>query len=372
MLEISQIKNLNPILGYYYWVSKSDIQKLSEIKNDECYLPCYPYDPNEIRLYDFDKLVGVDVLVFMNKPKIIYGTLRINSVLINENTNNKEFEYLEASTKLDLDLEKFSSNKFVLEDREKYLRLINIFNLADIPGLFFIRFDKMLTFEYQISLNEFNSYLKENLKQNYTSTQFDTKFEFKYPRKINEKNITKAYSINLLTPYLQDYLNNLNNLSVLKKNSCTISSDTVEYSESDETVKIDKSNISVLTNLYDNFVNFEIPVLLNGCNIIKDGFDKLTIKKKILLEHFEKCPDCEVVNNNDKDINLKQKKIVIKKILNKKEFEIFDNIIHSYQNVDKFLCFKTNGDFSFEKEKINIVLCSQSSSPYSKCVFILA
>ena len=268
-------------------------------------------------------------------------------------------------------------DQLILLDTEKFLNMINIFNLADIPGLFFIKFEKILTFEFQINLGEFNNYLKDN--PNLIIKSFDSKYDnddeltytLKYPKKINDRNIIKSYSHNGLAIYLKDFIN------FLKKNH----KDKLDCSDKDNTNNTNNSDNSdnfLMNSIEDeendngknNKINYNVPVLFNGCDIIKDAIHKLTIKKKMLNEHFEKCNNCEIINNNDKKLKL-DKKIFVKRIISKNNFEIFDNIVSSYQNVDRFITNTINTDFVFEENKINIVVCSESKCLYSKCVFVL-
>jgi hypothetical protein len=290
----------------------------------------------------------------MNKPKIIYGSLKIKSILRKEKSLGKEFDYL------DTDLEE-NIDPMVIFDGTKFLELINIFNIANIPGLFFIKFDKIFMFEFQIEISKFNGFIKTN-----SELDKKPKFEFKYPRKINDKNIIKSYSTDFFKSYIIDYLN------FLKKNN----DDNIVLGKKEITIDLIESNKSNgqpnnFTNLNDRYIDFKsTPILFNGCEVVKTSFNNLTIKKKVLVGHIQKCKDCEIINNNEKKINL-DKKIVIKRILNKDNFKIFDDIVYAYQNINKIVLKETNGDFLFEKEKINIVMCSESTNTYSRCVFML-
>lgn len=335
------LKKLDLVSGYYYWISVTDINKLLGIKNDEYYLPCYSFD---IKINNFNELIDTDVLLLMNKPKIIYGILKIKSILIKEKEEKKELEYLKQNLELTQEL-----TQMVSIDTEKFMSFINIFSLANVNELFFIKFEKIFEFEFKIDFYEFNKYLKNNLSE--------ITYEFKYPKKINDKNIIKSYSPCFLNLCLLDYLN------ILKKNNeKNTSLDLNEKSIIDQT--------NNLNNLSDNYINFDVPILFNGCEIIKKSFKgEITIKRKILLEHFEKCKKCEINNNGNKiEFN---KKIVIKIIFEKKNYKIFEEIISSYHNIKKIVLKEDNDDLFFEKEKINIILSHGFKNLYSDCIFIL-
>jgi len=362
-LKIDDIKNLDLVSGYYYWISTNDIKKIPNTNSEEYYLPCYPF---EMKINNFNNLIDVDVLLFMNKPKIIYGALKIKSILTKEKEEKQELVYL----KTDLEVEE-ELNKMVIVDTEKFLNLVNAFNVANIPELFFIKFEKILIFEFRVDFNKFGVYIANKYKE--------IDYELKYPKKINNKNIIKSYYTNSLNLYLLDYLNYLkknNKDDIIQKNIFDDLKDTSEISETseisqttDETSK--KIGSKTDMNLSDTCINFDIPILYNGCKIIKKSFKgNISLTKKMLVEHLENCADCEIINNSSKKIKL-NKKIVIKVILNKNNYKTFDEIIFSYQNVKKLSLKKDNEDFSFEKEKINIVFCPEYKNLYSECVFIL-
>ena len=309
--------------NYYYWSNDNDIDKLLTIKNNEYYLPCYPREQ-----INYSELIDKDVLIFFRKPKIVYGTCKIKFILIKEN----EFNYLNSDEQNTNQI-----NSLVITDTNLFMELTNTYSMINIPGLFFMKFDTIEIFEFIINLNKFNNYIKEN-------SELD-KNDFKYPNKIKEKNIVKSYN-KLIWDNLKNYINFLKN----------------QINNNNEINK----NLQLNENKQ---IQFNIPILLNGCNEIKNDFINLTIKKKKLIDHYINCQLCEKVDNNNKIIKF-DKKIVIKKILNNDNQYTFDEIIYNYQNLQKFIV-KNNNDFEFNEDKINIVYNPISSTIYSNCVFIL-
>lgn len=318
------MNKMNIEQNYYYWSNKNDINKLLSIKNNEYYLPCYPCEQ-----INYSELIDKDVLIFFRKPKIIYGTCKIKLILIKES----EFNYLNSCDEQNTN----QINSLVIIDNDLFLDLINSYSMIYIPGVFFMKFDTIEIFEPIINLNKFNNYIKENSESE--------KNDFKYPNKIKEKNIVKSYN-KLIWNNLKNYINYLKN-------------------QTNNNIEINK--IEILND--DKKIQFNIPILLNGCEEIKNDFINLTIRKKKLLKHYLNCELCEKIDNNNKILKF-NKKIVIKKILNNDNQDIFDEIIYDYQNLQKFI-IKNNNNFEFNEDKINIVYNPISSTIYSKCVFIL-
>ncbi len=76
----SLFSNMNFDKSYYYWCDKLELQKLVsfEDKDKQRFIPCYPYG-NDISYVD---LIGKSLLIFLKNPKIFYGFLTIESILI--------------------------------------------------------------------------------------------------------------------------------------------------------------------------------------------------------------------------------------------------------------------------------------------------
>jgi hypothetical protein len=131
--------------------------------------------------------------------------------------------------------------------------------------------------------------------------------------------------------------------------------------------------------------------------------------KNIILEHYNNCKECEINDNNDKLLNLNEKKIVIKIIGSNfntntdkdrdidtdidndndndndndidtdtdidndidTDTDIFDLIINKYSNIELINSKDIPNNFLLDKGKINIVCCISSKSIYKNCVFII-
>jgi hypothetical protein len=93
--------------------------------------------------------------------------------------------------------------------------------------------------------------------------------------------------------------------------------------------------------------------------------------KKIIIEHYLNCIDCEINDNNNKLIELNKKKIVIKNINSTNDIKLFDFIVNKYNNIENLNISNISNNIEFEKDNINIIVCSKSQTIYNQCLFIL-
>ncbi len=364
---------------YYYWTDKTDLLKLENIKNNHkipngYYLPCICYDTFD---YNSNNMIEKNILIFLKNPKILYGLTKINNIILNEikkknNLLNYDVEIdveVDVNVNVDVDVNNLNElhiNKFILVDTTLYQNLLNIFNLVNIPGLFFIKIDEINIFNYEINLNIFNKYFENTA--NFV--------KFKYPLNIKSKHIIKSYH----TDFNNFKLNIINYLEYLeknynKKNDCnskTINTNTNTNTYDKKTLKLDKSEIK-----------FNIPILWNGC----DEFKKIFFKhfknntldksiKKMFINHWCNCDDCEIIDNNKVSNCLNNEKFIKKKKIIKlieveTDYNIFEKIINCYHNMDDFILNDINEKFQLDTKKINIISCYQKGNNYKKCIFII-
>jgi hypothetical protein len=254
--------------------------------------------------------------------------------------------------------------------------------MVEIPGLFFIKFNCINVFKFKIEIKSFNQYLSlENI--NNISEQFD------FPKKIKFKHIIKSYYKNfesLMLKYIE-YLKKISIKTDLIKTD--LINKELDFNLESKLVDFDNiKNIDNITNLdninnIDNLSNFNIddknnpiiefniPILWNECVKLFKKIKEQNVNKKILLEHWNNCEECEKINNNLCGLELKNKKIVIKNIKSIENYHIIDQIILDYQNIRKFAHTKFNSDFNFEDDKINLIYCFESNNIYKNCLFIL-
>lgn len=308
--------------SYYYWCDIVELKKMISLDEDLKYLPCYPYEP----LNHID-LINKNLLIFFKNPRIFYGILKIQSILVKVHSP-------------DINVEK---SKKLIKDEYTYINLIQKYNMVDVPNIFFIKFNYIDVFEYEIDIKSFNKYL--NMNNIVKSNELD----FIFPKKIKSKHIVKSYYKHFQT-YLFDYINFLKNKQINK------------IIENDSKLKI--SNL-------DKIIDFKIPILWNGCEKILLKIKKQNINKKLLSEHWNNCKKCEIINNNNENLDINENKITIKNIELQNNFIIMEKIISDYKNIKNFSHSKINSDFKFDDKKINMIYCFESNNIYKNCFFVL-
>jgi hypothetical protein len=327
--------NINNNNLYYYWCDKDILEKISLNNNNNKYhISCFFGEKT-----NFNNLVNKYILLFLKNPKILFGIIKVKSIIIK---NIPEKNYLED----DEDEKEKYNKKSIIINEEIYNELLKKYKTIEIPKMFFIEFDYLYQFKYEIDIKKFNEY---NLINNKNVC------DFKYPKKVQNKQIIKGYDDNFKTNIL-NYIEFINIQDNLHSNNNNIINSNIINSN----IKLNK------------IIQFNIPVLWNGCKDIKNMFINLknNINKKVLLNHYTNCKKCEINDNNNKLINLYEKKIVIKNINDENNFNIFNNLINNYTNIEKFLSNNEN-NFEFEKDKINIICCNKSKNIYNNCLFIL-
>ena len=318
---------------YFYWIDKKDLHKITLFNNDLKYLPCNPYND------EFDLNEIQTIIIFLKNPKIIYGIIKINKIIIKDiKNNNIDLEYLVNNNE-----NKNKINRNIEKNNDKFDELIKKLSLIKIPQLFFLEFDKIYIFEYEINLKNFNYFLK-TIKNSF--------IEFKYPKKIRDKNIIKNYFDNFFD-YLIEYLEHLKNNYKSIDDSIILENNSKQYNF--------KQNTEII---------FQIPILWRACDEIIKKIKNSTISQKIINFHLNNnCELCEINNNNIKSLNLEKKKITIIDLNNNEEEKIYDEIIQKYHNVDNFILY--NNEINLDENMINIIRCMKSKNIYNECFFIL-
>ena len=350
---------------YYYWCNIIELQKLSLLDDDMRFIPCCPYEH-----INYNNIIGKNVLIFLKNPKIFYGIIKSQSVLIKEkpepdtnnfNTNNFNSDDLETL------------NKSIVIDEKIYSFLIHKYNMVDVPNLFFIKIDKINIFEFEIDIKSYNKYVNGEL----TTIEKLSKIEFDYPKKVKPKHIIKSY-YEYFQKYMFDYINyldnKLNNDNAVNPIQIPILIDNNMISDnislSDNTTISDIEIISDTTLDIPTIINFSIPILWNGCDKIVKNFKERKICTKLIKKHWSKCDKCEIVNNNLNEFKI-CKKIIVHNIENKNDYNIIDKLIDDYKNLRNFSFEKTKTELLFDHDKINIIYCFESNNIYKNCFFVL-
>lgn len=345
-IDIKFINNINWNCVYYYWSNKNDFEKLVLLKkNDkEYFLPSIPYDS-----VDCNDLIGKYILLFLKTPKILYGILKIKNIL----NKPKKSSYLEANQ-----IDYSGTNDNLLFDEENYSNLIRLFGIIDVPGLFFIGFEKIHIFENEMNINNINDIIKQNQSIDQIDLQNNNLKIFKYPSKVKDKNIIKGY---LESELKISIINLIDKISRSNNN--------LEYEFISDTNK----EISQDNHLIEKInIKFKIPILWNGCGEFKKMFQNP--KKKFIIKHLTGCQKCEIINNNInlQDVMVKNKKIIIHKINEEETNIFFDKISDSYQSNLELSVEKKFYGLKFDENNFNLVCCSNEyKNIYSNCLFLL-
>ena len=274
-------------------------------------------------------------------------------------------------------------NNLTIIDNELYLNLIKKYNMVEIPNLFFIKFNYINVFEFEIDIKSYNQYLNLENKSIHdillTKNITIEKLEFNYPKKVKPKHILKSNYEHFKT-FLLDYIKYLEKKIILNIKENNISNqDNISNKDniSNQDNISNKDNISNFSNIEcygiknnQEIIYFAIPILWNGCDKILKKFKKQELDKKLILEHWNNCKKCEIINNNSNKLEIDGTKIVIKKNIKfGNDFLIMDKIIDDYKNIRKFSCPRLNSEF--ENNKTNIICCDESNSIYNNCFFVL-
>jgi hypothetical protein len=349
--------------AYYYWCDKLELHKLISFGDNFKYIPCYPYEN-----INYTDMIGKNVLIFLKNPKILYGILKIESILIKEEREKNYLDYYKEQNNSDNSYNSDNLDKSIIIDKKLYLNLIKKYNMVEIPSLFYIKFDYINIFEFEIDIKSYNQYLNlqnKNIEE----------FEFKYPKIVKPKHILKSYYKYFQT-FLLDYIKYLekkliSETEIKENNNLLIQDNISSFSDLDSNIDSIIENRHLTNSNNEEIVDFSIPILWNGCEKILKKFKKQKIDKELIFDHWNNCEKCEIINNNQNKFEIRDKKIVIKNIESKNNFTIIQNIIDNYKNISKFSYPKINSDFEFDNKKTNIICCFESNSIYKNCFFIL-
>ena len=314
---------------YIHYLEKNFLEK---INSDEKFLPCLLVGTNDNNINGFDEFDEFDeldiikktVVIILPNQKIIYGFYQIKSILTDVNNSN--------------DLQ----DSHILYDK-----LINRYNLVKIPKLFFVKFDKIISFKYKIEIKEINKKFKYDC--NYTQIKINSLAQ--------SICIIKNIYLNI-NEYLEMYIRQQEKL---------IATDTNTNANTD--IDINTNEITIYMN---------VPILWNGCEEIRNNIRTGTIKKKTILHHLSNCLNCEIVDNNIEKLDIKKKMgLNILDNSNEMNLDIFDKLVESYGMVKKFKYINKIFE-SFESEinldHINIFAMKDQieNNIYSQCYFIIS
>lgn len=347
--------NLSNSNIYCYWCDKEELEKTSlSSDKDYSHISCF-LSSQEDKLTNL--VDGGYILIFIKTPKILYGVIKVDSIIMK---SLPQKHYLED------DDEEYTknllTNKSITIDCDEYTKLVKHYKLVEVPKMFMVKFNHLYYFGYEIGIKKLNDYVKNSLNPN-PNQKTEQVLDFKYPHKVQNKELISSWDKNFIANFIC-YLNYLNSQDMITLETETetstelLSSSSLSSSMDVQTIKTSK---------------FCIPVLWNGCDIIQDMLIKSKSKanKKTILKHYTSCADCEINDNNNKSVNLNDKKLVITNINSVNDIKSFNSIIDKYTNVENFNIDITSTNVEFEKNKVNIISCPNSQNIYSNCLFII-
>jgi hypothetical protein len=355
IVEITDLKsikknniNFNNKNTYCIWYDKTELEKilLGFLTYTHSYLSCF-FSSNTDKIHE---LIGSYIMIFLKNPKILYGFAKVHSITLKDIPIKSYLEDIDEEY-----ISQLKTNGLILIDNIEFESIIDKYKYIEVPKMFLVKFNYLYQFKYEIGIKKFNYFIlnSNEIEKN--------NLEFKYPTKVQNKEMIKNSNLNFINN-LMKYVVSLHNKE--------------QIANHDKIPEISNTDLNKLSGNDNNQVKnkFSIPVLWNGCECIKNMLIYHTTKpnKKIILSHYLSCMDCEINDNNNKMINLENnKKITIKNINEDSYTIIFDLLIDSYKNIESFNIENKNYNNFFEKDKINIISCSKSSSFYSKCLFLV-
>lgn len=346
--------NFNDKNIYSLWYDKTELEKilLGLQTNQHSYLSCFFSSIDD----KFPELIDSYVMIFLKNPKILYGFVKVHSITLNDIPVKSYLEDIDEEY-----ISQLKKNSQILIDDVEFNNVINKYKYIQVPKMFLVKFHYLYQFRYEIGIKKFNDFIlnSNEIEKN--------NLEFKYPTKVQNKEMIKNSNLNFINN-LMKYVDNLYNKEQ------TVNQDNI--SNISNASNISNIDLNKLSNNENNSVKnkFSIPVLWNCCECIKNMLVCQTTKpnKKIIMSHYLTCVDCEINDNNNKIINLaNNKKITIKNINEDSDIGVFESLVNSYKNIESFNIENKIHDNFFEKDKINIISCSKSSSIYSKCLFLV-
>lgn len=308
--------------GYLYTITSKEIKKINNISFK--YIP-YINEVNSgiLDSTEINSLINSKVLL-IKKPNIFYGYTIIKNIIIKKSNENL------------------------------YNMMVKKYNICELYNLYFIEYDRIIKFKYNITLKDLN--------------------EIKLP-KMHEYNLLK-YDCNKIIKMITNIIDEKKKI------------DSDESSESETELELE----SKLENDKDmDIMIMKIPILWIPCNKLKKNIDSSKINRKMFISHYTKCELCEINNNNriniDLNNNLLFKECCIKPetvsvipaipaipvipIISVIDDEI-EEIIDKYQKTLTYKISKNKyNEYEYDENKINLIYNKDINEKYKGCIFIL-
>lgn len=310
---------------WIYTIKENSYEKLSKTFND-----------NEIYLYShqFIDIKEGDIIIIYKKGKKDNGYIGVSSCLVPLIKNNNKKNFFNDSV----------LNKYYLE--------------IDILSIF------QTTFKIKNVLDNLNKKYYKSLPS------FRSKYTIGDLNFINLENLIGKEIVTILYKLSDDYEYNVNKskleIQTIKED---ISFKNSEISDTESIVSNStdlSSNFNINDNLILNYkVEKQVPVLFIPCERFswEDEYDGDFIKH--FKYHFLKCKNCEINNNNDKDLGAYFKCSNIDYEIANNDDEDFTNLVESYLRCETYSSIK-----NIDNNTIRLYLVEDDSNIYDRTIFI--
>jgi hypothetical protein len=297
-----------------YILGNNELSKIDNLKLEYKYLPLFMLD----NYIDIELIINKIIIILVKSPYRIYGYIKVIGILLNK-------------------LDKKISNTGIYQNDEVYEILLNKYSLGTgINDLYFICFNNINIFKNKITVKEYNDYMIRDKLYN----------KIKVSHKMIENRIVKISNKN----FLEDIINYDNNLSD----------------------KETENNKEVINNLNIFKYHMCIPIYIKFCEDVNYKIEDNKIRKKDIAYHMTNCNSCEIINNNIKKLELKNKI----KILYCDNTKIMDNIENCYCTVTNYMISDEEnneliGKYDYDNNKICIIKNLNRDSKYFNIYFLI-
>jgi len=221
-----------------------------------------------------------------------------------------------------------------------YNNLLEKYCLSDIYNLNFAECNCIYKFDRIFKIKEYNNISNKNIK-------------------IPKSDIFNVFNFNLAN----EIINTIKCNEIKEKYEEINCKDNEKSSENNEDNEDNKKN----DNDEIKILEMKIPILYIPCEQLIKKMETLKIKKNTIKNHKEVCTKCELINNNNNEINFNNNATYCC-------MSNIDDIIFSYQNVKKYTIsekhFKEN---NFDIDVNNFIFYNDTNNDhyYNNCIFIL-
>lgn len=172
---------------YCLWYDKNELEKIliCSQTNYDSYLSCF-FSSTTDKLHE---LVGSYVMIFLKNPKILYGFVKINYIILKDISSKSYLDDIDEEYILVL-----KKNNSILIDEIEFNNIITKYKYVEVPKMFLLKFHHLYQFKYEIGIKKFNEFISN------IDISIEKKYlEFKYPTKVQNKELIKCIVQNFIS-----------------------------------------------------------------------------------------------------------------------------------------------------------------------------